>query len=383
MGIDAEHAPRDRAAPPAGRVRRDLLRRRAVRWMLAAAVLIGLWLSVASEEAIARWAQVALGAIAVAAAAASPRWSASAVPLSGAATAAAWLAGLTADPFVLTGFAVFRLAEARGRQRFPWWLLLGALVVAVVALLLGADGAEERFRTVLLSTVVLAGAWALGVRSREAEAAAAEQSRAQERLHLARDVHDVLSHSLGAIGVRAGVAAHVPTVREEQLRETLRGIEEDARSSLSELRDLIARVRADSDASSPLSAALASVVRAAERTGVAVQLDADPAALDDLPAGVGTTVLRTVQESVTNALRHAAASSIGVQVVTTPDAVAVRVLDDGRGVSGAIRAGHGLIGLRERAELLGGSASFASAPSGFTVSVVLPRSAGPASGGRR
>lgn len=338
-------------------------------------MFVGLWLTVTPDDVIARVVQVALGAVAVAGVMLSSRLPVTAMIVTAAATACAWLLGMTADPFVLTGFAVFRLAETRGARRFPWWMFAGATIAAVVSAIFGAEGAEDRFRGMLLSALVLSVAWVLGVRTREVRCEAAARSRAEERLRLARDVHDVLSHSLGTIGVQAGVAAHVTTLGTDELREVLRGVESNARSSLSELKALLRRERADIDvddmASSPLSAALSDVARTAEKANVTVRLDSEEA-IDVLPADARTTVLRIVQEALTNVIRHAAASSVVVALRVSSETVTVSVEDDGRGAQGGIRPGHGLMGMSERVELLGGTVDFVSSASGFGVSAVVP-----------
>lgn len=341
------------------------------------AVFVGLWLTVTPDDVLARVIQLAVGSVAVAGVMLSSRFPLAGLIVTAVSTAFGWILGLTADPFVLAGFTVFRLAEKRGARRFPWWMFAGALVVVLVSTILGAEGAEDRFRALLLSALVLSVAWVLGVRTREVEQQAAARSRAEERLRLARDVHDVLSHSLGAIGVRSGVAAHVGTLGAEELREVLRGIESDARSSLSELKVLLHREREDIDGqaivSSPLSAALAGIARTAEKSGVLVQFDEDDAG-HELSAEVRTTVLRIVQEAVTNVIRHAQASSAIVTLRVSSSATTVTVEDDGRGSRGEIRLGHGLTGMRERVELLGGAVAFTSSDSGFTVAATMPLS---------
>jgi Signal transduction histidine kinase len=294
-----------------------------------------------------------------------------AVILTAGATASAWLLGVTADPFLLTGFAVFRHAERRGVRRFPWWMFAGLLIVLALSLGFGAEGVEDRLRGMLLSAVVLSAARVLGVRTREARREAAARSRADERLRLARDVHDVLSHSLGAIGVRAGVAAHVTSLDADELRGTLREIEGDARSSLSELKLLLQRERAGGDSSFPLNAALAEIIRMAERADVKARLSFE-GDVDALPAVVRTTVLRVVQEAVTNVIRHATADGLTVTLRISDDAAEIQVTDDGRGAPNGVRDGHGLIGMRERVELAGGTLRVVSTSEGFTVSASVP-----------
>ncbi|MFK4790025.1 sensor histidine kinase [Microbacterium sp. ZW T5_56] len=213
----------------------------------------------------------------------------------------------------------------------------------------------------------------LGVRTREGELAVGARSRTEERLRLSRDVHDVLSHSLGSIGVRAGVAAHVESLGATELRATLRDIESDARSSLGDLRDLLHRERAgDTDAPVPvLSVALADIARDAERTGVTVALGVDPA-VDALPVAVRTTAQRIIREAVTNIIRHAAPASAVVTVHLNSDRLQVRVADTGSRAPAGIRAGNGLTGMRERAELVGGTVDWVATATGVTVVADLP-----------
>lgn len=172
-------------------------------------------------------------------------------------------------------------------------------------------------RGVLLGAVVLAVSWVLGVRTRQAQQVAEEQVRADERLRLARDVHDVLSHSLGAIGVRAGVTAHVDALGEPELREALGAIESQARDSLAELKLLLQRERdgklETAAASLPLSGILREVSATARLAGLEVDLRYD-SEVDQLPPLIRTTVHRVAQEAVTNALRHAGATRLTLTV---------------------------------------------------------------------
>ncbi|MBQ3358517.1 MAG: sensor histidine kinase [Microbacterium sp.] len=347
--------------------------------VFALVAVAGLWITVTPVGEAGRLLQLALAALAVAGLLSSKRWPVLAVLVVAAATATALLLGLAADPFVLTGFALFTVAERRGSRRFPWWMLAGAAIVMIASLGLDAKGVEDVFRGLILSAGVLSAAWVLGVRTRQARVEAAARSRAEERLRLARDVHDVLSHSLGTIGVRAGVAAHVTSLHEPELRGLLREIEQDARGSLAELRELLARERGPGDmvfnhderTSPSLTAVLAGIVRSAESAGIRTALDV-VGAVDDLPAAVRTTVHRVVQEAVANVIRHASASSLVVAVRESDDFVRVEVQDDGRGAAADIREGHGLAGMRERVALIDGRLDIAVTPAGWTVSAILP-----------
>lgn len=350
------------------------------------AVVAGLWLTVPPGEGNARSVQLVLAAAAVGGVLLSRRWLVLAVLVTAVATGAAWVCGVTADPFVLTGFTVFALAERRGSRRFPWWMLVGTLVLLLASLGLGAEGIEDRLRGMLMGAVVIAASWVLGVRTREVQREAAARSRAEERLRLARDVHDVLSHSLGTIGVRAGIAAHVSTLDDVQLRTVLREVGEDARRSLAELKGVLQQERADdvgvagAPSSLPLAGVFADVAESAERTGIraGVEVDGD---LDRLPAAVRTTVNRIVQEAVTNVIRHAAASSLSIVVRISDESVEAEVRDDGQGAPPSFREGHGLTGMRERVALLGGTLRITTALSGFVVTATVPLSLATETGG--
>lgn len=262
-------------------------------------------------------------------------------------------------------------------RRIPWWIPVGALLVLLVSLGLSAEGVEDRFRGVLLGGIVLSTSWFLGVRTRQVAEASAERSRTEERLRLSRDVHDVLSHSLGSIGVRAGVAAHVVTLSEGDLRGVLREMERDARTSLAELKGLLQRERGTSPGAGNAGPALSLVggltdlARSAERAGLRVRVDA-PSALDDLPVAVRTTLYRVAQEAVTNTIRHAAASSLTIAVSVLDGACQVEVRDDGDAAVLGFREGYGLMGMRERVESLGGTLVLTAAPTGFVVAASFP-----------
>ena len=309
--------------------------------------------------------QLVLAAAAVLGAACSVGAPRSGILLSAAATGTAWCLGVTSDPFAITGVALFTAAEHRGSRRFPRPLIVSALTLFLLTLLLGAEDFEHHVRNGLLCIGVLSVSWALGVRSRQIRSETSVRSRTEERLRVARDVHDVLSHSLGTIGMRAGVAAHVAALDEAELRTTLREIEESARTGMHELRALLRRERLTDPAgrhgpeggpgsSESLSRTLSEVARTAERAGVPTSLDLSEAP-EDLPPAVQAAVHRIVQEAATNVVRHSAASSATIEVAGGDGWVEVSVSDNGRGRKALLHEGHGLTGIRERAALLGGS----------------------------
>lgn len=346
--------------------------------LFSLAVFAGMWLTVTAPAGLRAW-QLVLGAVAVLGAVLSRRFPLGGALVAGIATAVGWSFGVTADPFLLASVGVLAIAERRGSRRFPWWLLIAWAGLVMTALILGsppdAAGFEGRMRGALLSAIVLAAAWVLGVRTRQARLEAAARARADERLRLARDVHDALSHSLGAIGVQAGVAAHVTALGEPELRATLQQVESQARSSMLELKSLLhserAAVSEAGAASLPLTGLLRDTARTAERSGLEVELDSMKS-VDGMPALVRTTVHRIVQEAVTNAIRHAEASRLSISVTVLDAGVEVVVSDDGIGAPDGVREGHGLIGMRERVALVGGTLSVDPTPTGLTVTARLP-----------
>lgn len=354
-----------------------------LRLLFGLVVFAAFWLTVPVVDAD-RPLQVMLGATAVAGVLVGAR-----VPLLGSlvaatATAAALACGVTADPFLLVSLGVFAVAERSGSRRFPWWLLVMGIALALGTLVLGSDpGGTEfvgRTRTLLLAGLVLAAAWVLGVRTRQSRAKAESRARTDERLRLARDVHDVLSHSLSTIGVQAGVVAHVTTLGEPELREALREIETQSRSSLAELKTLLHQER-ETDAATtphptvslPLTESLRELVRTAERAGLHGEFHCS-GDLDDVPAHVRTTAHRVAQEAITNTLRHAAATEVTVTVSTADAMLDVTVRDNGRGAPASFREGHGLRGMRERVQIVGGNLRIESTGGSFTVHSRLPLS---------
>jgi signal transduction histidine kinase len=232
----------------------------------------------------------------------------------------------------------------------------------------------------LTGIAALYGAWVLGqvVRDRRAAAARAaqvlaEQAVAAERLRIARELHDIVAHSMGLIAVKAGVANHVLRVRPEEVSDALSVIESTSRDALVELRHMLGLLRTPdepTDRTPPAGlAALPDLVARVESTGVAVELAVDVP--EPLPEAVGLTVHRIVQECLTNVTKHARATHCRVAITGAANAVRIEVTDDG--VGGAVVEGHGLIGIRERVGVYGGT--YHAGPrsgGGFEVVVRLP-----------
>jgi signal transduction histidine kinase len=208
---------------------------------------------------------------------------------------------------------------------------------------------------------------------REAQGAAAE-----ERARIARELHDIVSHTLSVVVTQAAGARAIATTG-KAAPESLERIEESARQALVEMRRLLGVLREDEGeaavalAPQPGVADLPALVESLQRSGIAVDIRVDPGCRA-LPPALDLSVYRIVQEALTNVLKHARASHALVAVDRGAAGITVEVADDGVGSSGRIAGGHGLVGMRERAAIFGGS--MATSPrvdgNGFLVRVELP-----------
>ena len=216
-------------------------------------------------------------------------------------------------------------------------------------------------------------------RAIDADVASAEQTMAalvEERTRIARELHDLVAHSVSMMVVQAGAAEQVVDEDPDHVRAALRTIRITGNGALSEMRRVVTMLR-DSGERGDLSpqpglASLASLVDEACVGGLHASLDVegDPRTL---PAGLDLAVYRIVQEALTNVRRHAAATRASVLLRYADESVELEVRDDGTGAPTGFSAagGHGLIGMRERAALYGGHLETASAD-GFTVRAILP-----------
>lgn len=203
-----------------------------------------------------------------------------------------------------------------------------------------------------------------------------EQARQTERLAIARDLHDVVAHEVTGIVVQAQALRHVAEHDPSAMREALPHMEEAGTRALESMRGLVSGLR--EQASAPLAPIAVEGLRelavpaALGRPGVEVELSGP---VETLPADVGTAVLRVAQESVTNALRHArGAVRVQVRVAVDGGAVELEVADDGHGTPRRGGGGHGLVGMAERVQLLGGelSAGRSETRQGWTVRARVP-----------
>jgi signal transduction histidine kinase len=202
---------------------------------------------------------------------------------------------------------------------------------------------------------------------------AARRRRAEERVEIARDLHDVVSHTLAVVGVHLNVAIDAFDDDRAEAREALRLAQEVRNRAMLDLRALVDVLRDGSRTDQP-AGELSGLERLADQVrgaGLAVSVTED-GDRQDVPAPVATAIYRVVQEALTNTVRHAAASSVAVRLHYRPAEVSVEVIDDGRG-GDPVGDGHGIPGMRERVAALGGSLTI-SAEHGFAVRATIPMS---------
>ncbi|ATZ27060.1 Sensor histidine kinase DesK [Streptomyces lavendulae subsp. lavendulae] len=230
---------------------------------------------------------------------------------------------------------------------------------------------------------------AIRERAERAERTREEEARrrvAEERLRIARDLHDVVAHHIALVNVQAGVAAHVMDKRPDQAKEALAHVRDASRSALNELRATVGLLRQSGDPEAPTEPApglalLDELLDTFRHAGLPVRVlmqvgaDAEP-----LPAAVDLAAYRVIQEALTNVRKHAGpGAKAEVSVVRVGASVEVTVLDDGGDSADSAPAatdpggGHGLLGMRERAGALGGSCF--TGPrygGGYRVHAILP-----------
>jgi signal transduction histidine kinase len=204
----------------------------------------------------------------------------------------------------------------------------------------------------------------------------AKRAVADERLRIAQELHDVVAHSMGVIAVQAGVGAHVIDTDPAEAKQSLEAIASTSRSTLTEIRRLLGVLRADERGAyqpAPGLADLGKLVDDLGGAGLPVTVTVDGTARD-VPPGVDLTAYRIVQEALTNVLKHAGPARADVRVDYVPGMIRLEIVDDGRGVNGrGGTGGHGLMGMRERVGVYGGSLSAGTAAGGgFRVVAELP-----------
>ncbi|MFF7794490.1 histidine kinase [Streptomyces sp. NPDC007991] len=288
-------------------------------------------------------------------------------------------------PAVAYLFAVYAAVRAghRAAAVAASLTVLGALPLAALASGLHDTGeAFARARGALeIAWLIAAGAAGEALRQAERRADEAERTREEtarrradeERLRIARELHDALTHQISVIKVQADAAVHVARRRGEEVPEALLAIREAGREAARELRVTLEALR-DDDTTPPRGLDdVPDLVERAGGTGLKATLTIE-GQRHDVPAAVGRTVYRIVQESLTNIARHADADTASVRIDCRPDALSLRIDDDGKATTAVAPApGVGLQGMRERVTALGGRLrAEPRGEGGFTVQAELP-----------
>ncbi len=348
-------------------------------------------------------------AVAVLPAAARRRWPLTALALTVAGGAAVAALSFSPDPPLAAGFVMY-LIPLRIARREALWLLVGSLLVTAAGNITfglvrhgvyGPGGTRAAAGLLLESGLLLAGPWMIGYlarlqraysaglreqaeqRTRE-QLAEARRANSEGRLRIARELHDVVAHSMSVIAVQAGVANYVAGTRPEEAARALSSIEETSRSALREMRALLGVLRNEEIPGSGSGAGLipapglAALKTLADRTGEAgVQVDLDiHGDRPPLPAGLDLAAYRVIQEAITNVIKHAATDRCRVAVGYADEFLDLEVTDNGTGAARSTPGpgtGHGITGMRERAGMYGGE--FSAAPragGGFRVSARFP-----------
>ena len=250
------------------------------------------------------------------------------------------------------------------------WGTAQNLALVALPLTLGVAAHDRRaYTTVLIE------------RAEEAERTREEEALRrvdEERLRIARDVHDVVAHAMVTINVQAGVGAHLIDHDPAQAHATLRIIKQVSGDALTDLRSMLGLLRAgETGVVEPVQrlADLPALAETLAAAGLDLTVDLDPAT-GSLPASVDATGYRIVQEALTNTLRHAGPTSARIRVTRTPDWVDIDVLDDGGVPQRDLQetgTGNGLRGMRERAGAIGGRLEAGPRPEGgWRVRASLP-----------
>lgn len=330
-----------------------------------------------------------------------------AVVLTFAVTYPLWLdppgSDLVRDGHVLQSLPTLVGLYAAGAWDRPLWVRILALVTPAWMLGAAVTGYwPTSVDDLVYVALVLVIVWWLGVvdagrrsysaelevRSRELEQARhalADQAVARERARMARELHDVVAHAMSVITVQAGVGGHLIGARPDRAAEALGVIERTGREALAELRRMLVVLRPqDRPAAAPPQPGVADLPQLldnARATGLRVTVR-QHGELSALSPGLDLAVYRVVQESLTNAAKHAPGSRVDVRLRWEADEVTVDVTDHGPGAPDGVRRGQGLSGMAERVALYDGALEVAGAGApggGFRVRATFPLEPGPAS----
>ncbi|PWU19259.1 MAG: sensor histidine kinase [Candidatus Rokuibacteriota bacterium] len=291
--------------------------------------------------------------------------------------------------FVLGMAAAFLLGNVRDALKARIGLAVVVGSAAIIVYNAPNSAPSEQILIPLLFGICWLAGFALHGRAEQADAAelranqaerdreaAARVAVAEERARIARELHDVVAHSVSVMVLQAGAVRHKLPAELEADKDALKHVEQTGRAALAEMRRLLGAMRSDGDgldrAPQPGVDALGSLLEEVGRAGLPVRLhvsgDQTP-----LPRGIDLSAFRIVQEGLTNALKHARASHADVTLGYGPEELRIEVRDDGVGSSTGAGRGHGLVGVRERVKIYGGEMTAGVDPDGgFVLRTRLP-----------
>lgn len=364
---------------------------------------------------IPRWASAILVAAAVLPAVVRRRWPRTVLTVITAGGAAVTAISSSPAPPIAVAFVMY-LIPLRFPRREAEQLLVATLLVIAAGLAVfavvphgvyGPGGITAAAGQLAEGSVLIIGAWVIGYAVRHQRAYAAgqrEQERrrareqiaearratSEERLQIARELHDVVAHSMSLIAVQAGVANYVISDHPEEAARALTSIEQTSRGALHEMRALLEILRAEPDGTGPSQrdtrlapapglADLESLAARTAQAGVRVDLDVH-GERPLLSPGLGLAAYRVIQEALTNVIKHAATDRCRVTVTCQHDALTLEITDNGTGAchggDTGPAAGHGIAGMRERAGMYGGQLQAGPLPGGgFRVAARFPLTA--------
>lgn len=282
---------------------------------------------------------------------------------------------------------LYSLAAHEGRPRsiHHFWGA-GGVMMSVMAAGVVSNEDDLPWLALPLNVVLLGTAWLIGdslrtrrqymaeleekaARTEEQHRVEAQRAVADERTRIARELHDVVAHSMSVIVVQAGAARRVLDRDPGQAAQALATIEDTGRESLAEMRRVLGVLRSDDDladlAPAPGLDDFDRLLQHCDEAGLAVELVVSGDSRRLAP-GLELNAYRVVQESLTNSLKHAGTASAVVHLHYRPDALEIEVTDDGRGAAAATGSGsgQGLVGIRERVEAYGGAMTAGPRPGG-------------------
>jgi signal transduction histidine kinase len=303
------------------------------------------------------------------------------------------LLGMPADEPLVAGLAPLVALYSVGVHSATSGLIAAAAIaLAASAVDVGADQELGLSHLALLAAVTV-GALAVGravrvmgfetdvleARTAELERERDEKARAAvatERARIARELHDVIGHSISVMGVQAGAVRRLLPAEQERERETLLAVERTGRDAVGEMRRLLGFLRSDEQAAlgepPPTLRRVDDLVEEMRRAGLQVELRVE-GELDDLSPGRALAAFRILQEALTNALKHAPGAHVRAILRRTPAELRIEVMDDSSASPPAGPGGYGLVGMRERLALYGGTLEAGpGADGGFSVVARLP-----------